>query len=456
MFKVQGLRFKSLRKPSAWGYRGLRILLALSLLAIYHLPFTIYRAYAEEYKFDAAEAEKKPYSLGGYIEYMPMIFGLDKGNALYQLNYYNRQMNGTAGANTAAVQLEGSFEKGITRFYSKIYSYYANTYPGETAASRVFEGHLSLKPTSSFMMDFGKKTMNWGKGYAWNPAAFLDRPKDPNDPELSREGYIVAAADYTKSFGGPLKTFSFTSVLMPVYCGVNDDFGEVRHINAAAKAYFLLYDTDIDFMVFTGGSTTTRYGMDFSRNITTNLEVHGEGSLITNFNRQYIDSFGRPSWSQYDAVNYLLGLRYLTVQDTTYILEYYRNGTGYGAGEMSDFYSFVNTGYNLYKTTGNAALINQAVALSNGAYGRMNPGKDYLYLRVSQKDPFDFLYWTPAITLIANVNDRSFSLAPEIMYTGITNLELRFRTFFLTGQKGSEYGEKQNDFRIDFRVRYYF
>jgi hypothetical protein len=442
--------------PLASEYPKLLILVSLLLFTSHLSPFALCPSYAEEYKFDAAETEKKPFTMGGYVEYMPMIFGLDKGNALYQLNYYNRRMNGTTGMNTATVQLEGSFEKGISRFYSKIYSYYANSYPGETAVSKVFEAHLSLKPTPSLMTDFGKKTMNWGKGYAWNPAAFLDRPKDPNDPELSREGYIVATADYTKSLDGPLKTFTFTPVFLPVYCGVNDDFGEVRHINAAAKVYLLLYDTDIDLMALTGGSSTTRYGIDFSRNITTNLEIHGEGSLITNYNRQYIDNLGRPFWSQYDAVNYLLGLRYLTARDTTYILEYYRNGMGYGTGEMLDYYSFVNTGYNLYKTTGNAALINQAIGLSSGPYARVNSGKDYLYLRVSQKDPFDFLYWTPAITLTANVNDRSFSLAPEIMYTGITNLELRLRTFILAGQKGSEFGEKQNDYRIDLRLRYYF
>jgi hypothetical protein len=62
--------------------------------------------------------------------------------------------------------------------------------------------------------------------YAWNPAAFLDRQKNADDPELSREEYIVASADYTKSREGPLKTFSFTPVLVPAYSAVNDDLGE--------------------------------------------------------------------------------------------------------------------------------------------------------------------------------------------------------------------------------------
>ncbi len=55
-----------------------------------------------------------------------------------------------------------------------------------------------------------------------------------------------------------------------------------------------------------------------------------------------------------------------------------------------------------------------------------------------QKEPFDILYFTPAVTTIMNLNDRSFSFVPELLYTGITNLELRLKTFFLVGKGGSE------------------
>jgi hypothetical protein len=424
---------------------------------IFHLSsFTPPLLFAEEYKFDVSETEKKPYQIGGYIEYLPVIVGLDKNAALYKLNYWYRQPKDIPGQNSASLQLEGSYERGVARFYAKTYSYYVNSYPGETAITNIFEAHLSLKPSSSFMMDMGQKTMNWGKGYAWTPAAFLDRSKDPNDPELAREGYVVASMDYTKSFAGPLKTFTFTPVILPVYQGVNNDFGEVNHLNFASKFYFLLYDTDIDFMFFTGGSTTTRYGLDFSRNITPNLEVHGESSLITNFNKKYINGLGHPFESQYTAKSYLLGLRYLTSKDTTYILEYYRNGTGFTPGELSDYFSFIDRGYDLYTLTGNPSLLYKAKGYSKGPYAKINPGTGYCYLRISQKEPFDILYFTPAITLIANTDDKSFSLAPELLYTGVTNIELRLRAFFINGQEGTDFGERQNDFKVDFRLRYYF
>jgi hypothetical protein len=306
------------------------------------------------------------------------------------------------------------------------------------------------------MFDAGKKTMKWGKGYAWNPVAFIDRPKDPEEPDLSLEGFIVASADYIKSFGGPLKTFSFTPVLFPVYEHINEGFGAINNLNFAGKLYFLFYDTDIDFILFTGGSKTTRYGIDFSRNITTNFEVHGEFAFINNFEKNVIDSTGKVTKSTYDAKSYLLGIRYLSEKDTTYILEYYHNGTGFDRDEMNDLFSFINSGYASFQLFGSDTLLRKTLDLTEGGYGRVNPMKDYLYLRISQKEPFDILYFTPAVTWIVNLNDKSFSVAPELLYTAITNLELRLKAILLSGTRNSEFGEKQNNYKVEFRARYYF
>ncbi len=62
--------------------------------------------------------------------------------------------------------------------------------------------------------------------------------------------------------------------------------GQINGLNFAGKLYLLLYDTDIDLMAMTGESKTNRVGMDFSRNITTNLEIHGEFAFINNQKKQ--------------------------------------------------------------------------------------------------------------------------------------------------------------------------
>ena len=336
-----------------------------------------------------------------------MLFGLDKNASLYKLKFYNRDEGNTLEEYDAKLQLEGSLEKGIAKLSVKTNTDYKKSYLGEDQQTAVYEGFLSIKPSSSLSIDIGKKALKWGKGYAWNPAAFIDRPKDPDDPELSLEGFLVASADYIKSFQGPLKTVSFTPVLIPVYNHVNNTFGDIDKLNFAGKLYFLFYDTDIDLIVLTGGSKTTRYGVDFSRNITTNLEIHGEFAFINDYKKKFIDSNGTNFEKEYDAKSYLIGMRYLTEKDTTYIIEYYRDGSGFTSGEMKDYFSFINKGYDSYISTGSSTLLKNASNVTEGNYGKINPMRDYIYLRVSQKEPFDILYFTPSVTLITNINDKS-------------------------------------------------
>jgi hypothetical protein len=413
----------------------------------------------EEYKFDLSEIEKKPYHIGGYVEFRPVVFWLDRDAALYKLRFFNRDEGKTIEEYNGKLQLEGSYEKGMARLFVRTnfdlqYSYL--DWDHNETKRMIYEGYLSLKPSDSLGFKFGKQTLLWGKGYAFNPVALVSRPKDPDDPELALEGVITASADYIKSFSGPLKTFSVTPVIFPVYDHINDDFGEINHLNFAGKIYFLFYDTDIDFLFLTGKSRTNRFGMDFSRNITTNFEIHGEFAFINNQTKRVIDSQGNISESKFDAKSYLLGIRYLTASDTTFILEYYRNGTGFSHLEMKDYFSFIDKGYDLFLSNGNDSLLKKASSVTEGNYGRPNTMKDYLYLRISQKEPFNILYFTPAITGMMNLNDQSVSISPELLYTGITNLELRLKGMALVGQNGSDYGEKPNDYRIELRARYYF
>jgi hypothetical protein len=440
----------------------------LLLLILWFIFFSSAAFAAEEYKFEPSEIEKKPYHLGGFGEVRPVLNILDKNAALYKVNFYNQNVGDATKEYNFRLQLEGSYEEGIARLFMRVNQDVNNTYQGWSSDGTIYEGYLSLKPSDSYHLEVGKKVFKWGKGYAWTPVAFIDRPKDPNDPDLALEGFWTISGDYIKSLSGPLKAFSFTPVLLPVLTDINDDFvGGLSsaagvpsaptgdQINLAAKLYLLLYDTDIDFVYFTGGSKTTRYGVDFSRNITTNLEIHGELAYIEDFTKNFINANGTLFSETFDATNYLLGIRYLSAKDTTYLLEYYHDGTGFTKDQMGDFFSFVNKGYHQYLATGNDALLIKASNLSKN-YGRNTPGTEYLYLRISQKEPFDILYFTPAITWIVNLADQSFSMTPEVLYTGITNLELRLKTFFLVGRGDTEFGEKPNDYRIEFRARYFF
>ncbi len=89
-------------------------------------------------------------------------------------------------------------------------------------------------------------------------------------------------------------------------------------------------------------------------------------------------------------------------------------------------------------------------------YSRPQTGRNYLYLKISQKEPFDILYFTPGLVTILNLDDRSYSLIPELSYTGFTNWEFRSRFTILNGSALTEFGEKQNKHKLELRARYYF
>lgn len=266
----------------------------------------------------------------------------------------------------------------------------------------------------------------------------------------------MLTADWIRNFDGALRTVAFTPVVLPASPDLNPDFGAGRHVNTAAKLYLLYHDTDIDFMFLGNGSRSRRYGADFSRNITSNLEIHGEIARITEAQRQVVSAAGQAMLVRGAATSWLLGVRYLTARDTTYILEYYRNGPGLSEDEMRTFSRFVDNAYAQYLATGNGAPLARAANLARGGYARPNAGRNYLYLRVSQKEPFDILYFTPALTLVANADDRSTSVAPELLYTGFNNIELRLRAFFLGGGTDTEFGERRNSRRFELQGRIYF
>ena len=82
--------------------------------------------------------------------------------------------------------------------------------------NNVFEAAYSIRPDPGVTIEAGKRALRWGKGYAWNPIGFVERPKDPNDPELAREGFVMADGDLIFNRAEPLQTIAFTPVLLPV------------------------------------------------------------------------------------------------------------------------------------------------------------------------------------------------------------------------------------------------
>ena len=409
----------------------------------------------EDYSFDLEEFEPKKFEWGGYAEIKWEHIDLNNDAALYRLNFY-KDPRSILDRFTGALQLEYSYKKGVGAFNGVLRAEAGQDDIGWSDTADVFEANLSLKPKPFVTVDLGKKVFKWGKGYAWNPVGFIDRPKDPSNPEEALEGYIGADLDLIKSFSGSLQTVALTTVLLPVWQGVNEDFGEVNDVNLAAKLYMLYRDTDIDFVVFSGDSRSTRYGVDFSTNLASNFEIHGEFAYLTDLKQNYLFETGTLTKRERSVKRYLLGLRYLTESDLTTIIEFYHNGAGFSESELERFYQLVADADTQLLNTGIDTLFQTAKNISNMGYGSPQAGRNYLYFKINQKDPFDILYFTPGLIAILNLDDQSYSVGPEMLYTGFTNWEIRLRFTFLNGDNFTEFEEKQNENKLEFRVRYHF
>ena len=262
----------------------------------------------DDHKFDVGQFEKKPYEFGGFLEAKGERQWLDPGAALYPLQFPG-VTEPTNDRGSAVAELTGTLRRDQLRAQFLAHGEYLNDVRASGGEMKFYEAYLAWQASPSVSWEAGKKTQRWGKGYAWSPVAFLERPKDPEDPELAREGFVAVAGNFVRSGAGALQNVSFTPLVVPTESGMNADFGAPDHLNPAAKLSLLYRDTDIDFLWLGEGSRSARYGFDVSRNFGTNLEVHGEWARILDF-EQPVPRARAAAWQHSpprDATSYLLG-----------------------------------------------------------------------------------------------------------------------------------------------------
>ena len=418
-------------------------------LAIFFMPISLM---AEEYSFDISSYEKPVYEITGYTELFFTHSELNSDSGFYNLLTASTDPVTHNNLYSAEIQLDGIYRFTTSQVNFKYSAQSQNSdILGNQNDSLFYELYYTDNHLKNVSIDVGKRVQKWGKGYAWNPVGFIERKKDPNDPELSREGYFMLMADYIQSYSQNLKTLSIMPVVLPVTDEINSDFSQVEDTNYAGKIYLLYRDIDIDIMFLTKGSRAASLGFDFSANLSANFEIHGELAYIKDKTINQLDTLNQLTSIEKNITQSLIGFRYLTEGETTWIGEYYHNGGGYNEKQLEAFFKLISSDF---QTSPQLLTLSQQANSSD--YGGTNPGKDYLYLSAVKKEPYELVYFNFGINSILNLQDHSYSITPEFIYTGFSNTEMRFRTSFLQGDMYSEFGEKLNDWKLEFRFRYYF
>ena len=357
--------------------------------------FFIANVNADEYDFDMDAIEQKPYEYSGYLRIEDKVQRLN--NATDELQNH-LHLDGLLNLSYQYQNLK--FKTSVTATYDYINDKTAeNKFP-------VNELYLEAKLTQNHSFLLGKESLAWGKGYFFNPVAFFDRAKDPTQPTQAREGFIIAKYNYNKSFSSALKNLSFDFVYLPSTDQINSDYNQLINIkndtnNIAMRLYLLFYDTDIDIIYNYSDDASDKIGIDFSKNIQTNFEIHGE----------YANSIDA-------GYSYLLGFRYLTDFELTFISEYLFQSKGLTTNEIE-----------------NSTLRLPFLA------------KDYWITLITQKEPFDWLYLSIYYKNILNLQDYSQQNKIGASYRFQNNVDLDLSYNINSGSTLSEFGNIQvNDF----------
>jgi hypothetical protein len=385
---------------------------------------------ASEYDFAIPQAEPRALTFGGRLTARYIYHHLNDGTIGYRRLYAGTDPGSGTHDRQAVAELTAGWRSSWLQARVLTRHAHTRTFFQDDWDHDIYEAFLSGSPAPTVTLDAGKKPVMWGTGYAWNPAGFLNRPKDPDDPSLNLEGRTLAGIDIIQSFtDGSVNNIGVTALVLPVKKDLfNTDFGQDGDVNTALKLYLLWHDTDIDFIFFNGPDHPLSLGVDFAKNLAENVAVHGELAFQKGAPVTEITSDGAVVESEENQVSGLIGMRYLTARDTTFIAEYYHNGAGYD---------------------------DRLIFLPSSTRQR-NPGKDYLYVKMSQKEPLNILYLTAWFSSVMNLHDHSFNLQPGLTWTPVTNLEVNCRVGIPMGPAGTEFGEKPDRLRPEIWVRFYF
>jgi hypothetical protein len=406
-----------------------------------------------DYSFDTAGLSAKQFDASASVEFYPSLLIYNKAAPLYSLKF---KPGNRSTSDIYSLKTQGYFQYQRNPFLwfvsGALYGAYLRQDDSLFYDGKIFEGYLKYSPGASISFLLGKRLFQWGKGYSYNPVSFAGRMKDLNDIDASLEGYWNISFEYVKSLDLPIASVAFNAALLPVYDFINKDYLPDKSVAGLAQLYVLAANTDIDVYLLADSRRDVKAGLDFSRNLIPDWEIHGEWAFITSSNSMVFSNESTMVNLSYPANNLVAGTRYLAPFNTTFILEYLHVGGGYSLDEMSEYWNAAK-----YATaSANSQRIQSFLQANAKYYSGQFTMTDYLYFKVSQPDPFNIVYLTPSVYAIVNINDESLMGGAEAAYTRFRSMGFTFRYMAFAGRERSEYGMKPTQHKFELSVKTVF
>ena len=138
---------------------------------------------AEEYTFDLSEIEKKPYRMGGYFEFRPVLFGLDQDAALYKLNLFNEKVGETITQYNERLWIDANIQKGIADFYLQLSAdFQQSSVFDSTSKTECLPGLPFPQTVHNINNGHGQENVEVGQGLCMESGGLCGQAERPRRP----------------------------------------------------------------------------------------------------------------------------------------------------------------------------------------------------------------------------------------------------------------------------------
>ncbi|MFZ5518847.1 MAG: hypothetical protein ACOY90_19610 [Candidatus Zhuqueibacterota bacterium] len=334
----------------------------------------------------------------------------------------------------------------------------ASTYETDWDANlRVKQLYFQKDVFGNLSVMAGRILLNWGAGYAFNPANVVAPQKelsDPDNTERRMQGNDLAKLEY---FGESY------SIALAYLTEVNfDEKIRASQSRLAVRLYKNILDCDVSLIALANKAEAPILAGNFAYVIGERLEIHGEfaaqkGSYqvyhraITNaetFYYEYPLALLKRDDDQFYH-QYVIGINYTLLKNIGWILEYYHRDQGYSKQEWQQVIRHVEF-VSGYFSTPYGELARGNLLWSANVFSSKGAMRDYVmnYITIPVTEALEL-----KSTSLINLNDLSFITIPEIALTLKNHFTFYGRSYIFEGKAHSEYGELFQSFSIEGGIR---
>jgi hypothetical protein len=297
----------------------------------------------------------------------------------------------------------------------------------------------------------GRQRIAWGSGFAWNPTNRLEPPRNPLNTGLEQQGTDALRVDVI-----PAAWAGVIVVAGRSRTGVSDlpfaNEGTERR-TAAVRARFLVRETDVAAVASGGRHQRTLVGLDVARTLFGQVTAHIEAST-------YRGAEMPPARENQRFVRVAAGLLYPRGEHTSWTLEYFFNGEGYGDDARDAYLGQLDGSARTAADPLRPPEVRQAAREAYAAAATVpysgGLGLRRHYVQGSWTRSAIGGRWTTAVRAVLGASDGGLALTPGIVYAPRGDLTVHLDAIVPVGPDDSEYRLAPVRAAVQARVRALF